>query len=179
MTQARWVVIGMLLLLAMPAAADKRVLLRFDESGHYVHKVIEMRARQTFKPVRSSQHGGRQSVAETTLPMSPIARGRSADHKSSGNRSRKADAPDFNGYARLVWLDRRGAEISRTEVPDPRITHSPSHIDGIGASRTALNSGAWLATGPDGAHWLAIQLMANLSLGLGPEQWQVELFEKN
>lgn len=164
-------------LVSIPAKADVRVLFRFDAAGHHVHRVVSVRAQQNFKaddaPLTGS--GTRRAITESPAPLSAIASGRSADHQQ-GSQVRQLNAKHLRaGYADLVWFDENGLQISQTNVPDPRITHSPLHIDGADASRTALESGAWLATGPDSARSLTIKLPADTLLGLGSELWNVSL----
>lgn len=165
-------------LLAVPAQADIRVLFRFDGSGHHVHRVIHVVAQQAFKAndeARLTGIGTRRRINEPLAPLSAIASGRSADHPKNSQRSQFHVNPRRTGFADLIWFDERGLQLSQTSVPDPRITHSPLHIDGVNASRTAVESGAWLATGPDSARSMTITLPADTDLGLGPELWQVFL----
>jgi len=160
----------------VPAHADVRVLLRFDATGHHVHRVISISAPEIFRPDREgSSDGSRRNIATARAPLSAIAGGRSSDHGENSQRFETTEKRDREGFAQLAWFDDRGLLISQTVVPDPRITHSPSHIVGAEASRVGLENGAWLATGPDAARSLSIRLGSDFSLGLGPEQWQVLL----
>ncbi len=166
-------------LVSVPAQADVRVLFRFDESGHHVHRVIHVVAQQAFKTNDEAPLTGigtRRRINEPVAPpMSAIASGRSADHQQNSQSMQLLANPDRAGFAEIVWFDETGLKLSQTSVPDPRVTHSPLHIEGVNASRMALESGAWLATGPDTARNLTITLRADVDLGLGPELWQVSL----
>jgi len=108
------------------------------------------------------------------LPITPIDRGRSWQNaKVSEVRRKQALAMD--GFARLVWFDISGNELAETEVPDPRVVHSPSHAEGIRASWRGLTEGAWLATGPNSAVSVTVLLPESLILQLAPEIWTMEL----
>lgn|GEM_PF-1093879 len=163
-------------LASVPAHADIRVLLRFDATGHHVHRVINIAAPKSFRPdSEDASNGSRRSIATAPAPLSAIAGGRSSDHGENLRRPETSVKPVREGFARLSWFDDSGLLISQTSVPDPRVTHSPSHIVGDVAARVGLNDGAWLATGPDAAKTLSIRLGSNFRLGLGPEQWKVLL----
>ena len=165
-------------LVSVPAQADVRVLFRFDESGHHVHRIVHVVAQKSFKANDEESLtaiGTRRRLNKPPAPLTAIASGRSADHRQDSKTSSFLANPGRAGFADIIWFDENGSELSQTKVPDPRVTHSPLHIEGANASRMALETGAWLATGPDSAHSLIITLRADVDLGLGPELWQVWL----
>ena len=79
------------------------------------------------------------------------------------------------GFVIVLWLDDQGLQQASTKVPDPRLSHGPSHVDGLSKSRHGERSGAWLVTGPSEATQLLVLLPEDLSLGLGYEMWEVSL----
>ena len=160
------------------AEADIRVLFRFDESGHEVHRVFSMAPRISFKQssVDSSDGEGisarRRNLSQQS--MSPIEAGRSASigiESESFSRSKK----EVGEYCRLDWYDAAGNRISTTQAPDPRITRSISHINSNSDVLAVVKQGGWVATGPDEATYVQVFLPQMIALALGPEQWHVDL----
>jgi len=132
-------------------ADEQRVLIRFDDSGHQVKNVW-------------------QTGANTGKIKEPLAR-------SSQTMPFDAAALSYPepGSALVVWLDSQHVELLRSFEPDPRLSHAPSHINGAGQSRIGGREGAWLITGPVLAVSVYIMLPADLSVGLGPERWELAL----
>lgn len=133
-------------------AVEQRVLLSFDNAGHRVEKILHT--------------DNRQVLTDTPVPQEFIA-----------------VAPDLPalqkelvpGFVIVLWLDDQGLQQASTKVPDPRLSHGPSHVDGLSKSRHGERSGAWLVTGPSEATQLLVLLPEDLSLGLGYEMWEVSL----
>ncbi len=161
------------LLMSNLASADVRVLIRFDSSGHYTHRIFDMASSGQFE---IGQKTAKQSDLKSTpiYSASPISRGRSVAGASSLPRAAKGSA-DINGFIRLVWKQADGVQLAQTQIPDPRIVHSPAHVQGFQASRAALESGAWLATGPSDATSVVIYMPESVSLGLMQETWTLAL----
>jgi hypothetical protein len=146
------IVVGLLVAsFGTQACAAQRVLIRFDESGFHVHRVIRI------------EHSGAMTSNSNTESDSAVASLSAALQKLT------------SGRATLIWQDQNLEWIEATVVPDPRITHSPSHADGDYASRTDLSSGAWIADGPDDARRVVVLLPAAEELGLAFEQWPLWL----
>lgn len=135
-------------------AGEINVLLSFDSAGH---KVVLVR-----------------HIASTSKHPSKISEAKEAD---------KIEIEDMDmlintlqpSVATLVWKDDQGTWQSRTQEPDPRVTRSPGHIDGVSAGQFSEREGAWLVSGPDTATSLTILLPADIGLGLGFEQWDVSV----
>ena len=133
-------------------AAEQRVLLSFDNAGHRVEKILHT--------------DNRQVLAETPDPQE--------------DNAVVPDLPALQneliaGFVIVLWLDDQGLQQASTKVPDPRLSHGPSHVDGLSKSRHGERSGAWLVTGPSEATQLLVLLPEDLSLGLGFEMWEVSL----
>jgi len=149
------------LLLSFPLSADIRVLFFFDESGH--------RLRNTYPIESRLSVGSRQSNR-----ISPISGGRSVQN-ASRQKNAENKGGKLAGYAHLTWMDSNGVTLATTRVPDPRIAHSPGHVQAQSASLVARSEGAWLAIGPDNADSVSVVLPETLSINLGQEQWLVRL----
>jgi len=150
-------------IIATVAQADLRVLFRFDESGHHVHSLTKAPSRQL---LRKSASDGASILA------------RSADMAHWPSVEERVDAARMNLHestATLLWFDANGRWLSNTQVPDPRVTHSPAHIDGVTESFVSLSTGAWLANGPDEAALVTILFPAHAALALGAEEWHAEM----
>ena len=137
---------------ALASTYDLRVLLRFDDAGHHVEKIVRTKQDNTFTAT------SRQSNSARVFP--------------DFDALREAVRP---GVASLIWLDDQGYVISVTTAPDPRVSHSPAHIAGVNESRLASESGAWLVSGPEETVKLLIMLPINVSPALAAEQWEVLL----
>ncbi len=131
-------------------ASEQRVLLSFDNSGHHVRNIIRSEA-QSLQP-------------EPTLISAP-----------EGIYLQAVLADLEPGQASLLWLDDQGDWYPSTQVPDPRVSHAPGHINGAENTLVSDVSGAWLVSGPSKASRLIILLPRNTALGLGFEQWEVTL----
>ncbi len=117
-------------LISLVVVADIRVLVRFDESGHFVHSLTEAPT---------------QKVLRKTAPDSTVISARSTQLThvlSPSDRIEAARALLRDETATLLWFDASGIWLSNTEEPDPRVTRAPSHIDGDSKSHTGLNHGA-------------------------------------
>jgi uncharacterized protein YcfL len=169
----KWLLLVGCLLFGGQANADLRVLFRFDGSGHFVHRVIPVNYGQdSSRSKKSSQQNASQIL--NSLPVSAIERGRSWKN-AEVSQLRKKQANYLDGFVRLTWFDAAGVELAQTEVPDPRVAHSPSHAEGFNASRSEVLEGAWLATGPDLATSVSISLPESSKLDLAAEYWNLEL----
>ena len=164
------------LLVSGSVQADIRVLFRFDESGHFVHRIIQTASQRQLSSAKRSHSENSHHTAKPVRPetASPIDRGRDWQNASIPTH-RRTDAGLSEEFATLVWLDASGDELIKTEVSDPRIVHSPSHAEGFNASQSGLAAGAWLATGPDLAVRVHIFLPESVVLGLPSEVWILEL----
>lgn len=150
------VILGLFLnvtLICSQSFATQRVLIKFDESGFRVHQVISVEDRRAMMS---------RVKPEATRDIASL---------SAAMRSLKS------GQATLVWQDQNLEWIETTVVPDPRITHSPSHVVGGFASRADLLSGAWIADGPDRAWRVVVLLPAVAEIGLAFEQWPLWLYD--
>lgn len=165
-----------LLLIVGSVEADIRVLIRFDESGHYVHRVFQVAVRQDLSAVRAArvQNLNQSDAVAKPLPVSPIQRGRSWQN-AQVSEGRKKQSNVTDGFARLVWFDNTGKELTQTEVDDPRIVHSPSHTEAVNASRSGKTEGAWLVSGPESAVKVTISLPESTVLSLAAELWILDL----
>lgn len=136
-----------------PAYSELRILFSFDETGHQVHQLTRVEARDSFRSLPD------ESRSAPVLPSFSI------------------DSIELQpGEATLVWQDGQLAVIDVTRVPDPRILHSPGHIAGLdAASRVGARAGAWLVDAPDNAKHVVILLPANPNLYLASEQWPLWL----
>lgn len=148
------------------ALADLRVLFRFDESGHHVHSLTKAPTRQRLgklsKQIATAAAGARNQSPEL----------------SASERVVLARLQQQPRIATLIWFGADGRWLGNSEVPDPRIAHSPSHIDGVNESFIGLNHGAWLATGPDGAATVTVLFTAFDALALGTEEWHAVMSEE-
>lgn len=79
------------------------------------------------------------------------------------------------GLIVMLWLDENGELLASTEVADPRVAHSPNHTDAFVQSRHGLESGGWLANGPDGAESVVVEMPEKSALGLVSETWELSL----
>lgn len=75
----------------------------------------------------------------------------------------------------MSWFDENGELLASTEVADPRVAHSPNHTDAFVQSRHGLESGGWLANGPDGAESVVVTMPEKSALGLVSESWELSL----
>ena len=165
-----------LLLLAGSAVADIRVLLRFDSSGHYVHRIIQLSSQQATDASKLAITSRIQPFLNpaTQLSVSPIERARSwrnARVPEIRNRQKSSSAR----FTTLTWFDSTGTELVKTEVPDPRIIHSPLHVDDSNASLVGLIEGAWMVSGPESASSVIVSLAELPTLGLAAEFWNLDL----
>ena len=169
----KWPLLISALLVSNLALADVRVLIRFDSSGHYAHRIFDMASSGQFE-IRRKTTKQSDLKSQPTVFASPISRGRSVAEASSFPRAAKGSV-DINGFIRLVWKQADGVQLAQTQLPDPRIVHSPAHVHGVQASRAGLESGAWLATGPSDATSVVIYMPESASLGLMQETWTLAL----
>ncbi|MFK7852724.1 MAG: hypothetical protein AB8B79_01370 [Granulosicoccus sp.] len=147
------------------ALADWRVLFRFDGSGHHVHSLTKAPTRER---LRKSSNLSASAPDARKLPMD----------LSASERVAAARLQLQPRIATLLWFDADGQWLGSTEVPDPRVAHSPSHIDGVNESYIGLNHGAWLATGPDEATTVTVLFAAFDALALGNEEWHAVMSEE-
>lgn len=163
------------LLFANSAFADLRLLIRFDESGHHLHRLFTVAPREILSKASTMQDtSARSNKSQPITEATPIARGRSVA-TASADPTPGRSVQGIDGFVRLVWEDSSGLQLAQTLLPDPRVVHSPTHITGVQASRAALTSGAWLATGPAEANSVTILLPESLPLGLSAETWILPL----
>lgn len=80
-----------------------------------------------------------------------------------------------DGVITMTWLDINGDALGSSEVADPRIAHSPNHTDAFIPSRLGLSSGGWVASGPDDAESVIVELPEKPALGLAAETWTLSL----
>lgn len=139
-----------------PVSAELRVLFRFNENGHSVHRVVDLATRQAIM--------SKGSAARTPLHGFEV---------SLGNEVRRRLSE--TGLVNVIWWDINGARISTTEVPDPRITRSPAHVDGSVSTFAALKAGGWMVTGPGNAVAVSVFFPSYLELGLNEAHWQASL----
>ncbi|MDB4222223.1 hypothetical protein N9850_00505 [Granulosicoccus sp.] len=172
----KWLLLLGSLLVSGHLQADIRVLFRFDVSGHFVHRIYQVASRErlTAAKISPSVNSNKAAKPAMVLSVSPIDRGRSWKNAVISEERRK-QAEVVDGFARLVWFDTSGIELTQTEVPDPRIVHSPSHAEGFNASRSGLTAGAWLASGPETAFRVTVFLPESTVLGLAAEFWSLDL----
>jgi len=133
-------------------AAEVRVLLSFDNSGHRVEQIMQFDSAThalSQRPVNAVPEQN-QTLESAILSLQPR-------------------------MATLIWLDAQGRWRAQTTEPDPRVAHSPAHIDGTDSGLVGEVAGAWLVSGPDSASSLTILLPADVTLGLGFEQWTLSL----
>lgn len=154
------VLLGMLYTAAW---ADLRVLFRFDASGHHVHSLTNAPQRELLrKPAfKNDKTTSRQINSTHSLSIS--------------ERIAAAVAQLRPATATLLWFDANGVWLSNSETPDPRLAHSPAHIDGVNESFVSLDHGAWLASGPNDAASVTILFPSHVALVLGFEQWHAVL----
>lgn len=169
----KWPLLASALLLSNMAFADVRVLVRFDSTGHYAHRIFDMGSSSKLGTDQKSPSGSLLKSAPV-FSASPIARGRSVNQASSSPVAAKGRV-GINGFIRLIWKSADGVQLAQTLLPDPRIVHSPAHVQGVQASRAGLKSGAWLATGPSTASSVEIYMPESASLGLTQEFWTLSL----
>ena len=171
----KWFVLVCSLLLFGTVEADIRVLFRFDTSGHFVHRVIQVASPNAISAERKSLTKN-SNPDLSARSVSPIDRARSWRNAEVPEVRRKKKGT-VDGFATLTWFDASGAEMTQTEVPDPRIVHSPSHVDGVNASRNAVSEGAWLVAGPDSASSVHVSLPELTILGLAAQSWTLPLVQ--
>ena len=172
----KWLLLVGSLLVSGQLQSDIRVLFRFDASGHFVHQIFQVASREVLTAAKISPAVKPNQAAKSAMPLSvsPIDRGRS--WKSAViSEERKKQTEVADGFARLVWFELSGNELTQTAVPDPRIFHSPSHAEGFNASRSGLTAGAWLASGPETAFRVTVFLPESTVLGLAAEFWSLDL----
>ncbi len=172
----RWFLLLAVLLISNTASADLRLLIRFDESGHFLHRLFVVPPQERLAKSTELSLSARNSanISEPIIGSAPIARGRSIA-SASVNPAPGRSVQGIDSFVRLVWENTDGQQIAQTLLPDPRVVHSPTHINGIQASRTGLTSGAWLATGPSEADSVTILLPESQPLGLAAEIWTLRL----
>ncbi|MFK8075330.1 MAG: hypothetical protein AB8B84_01995 [Granulosicoccus sp.] len=172
----RWYWLLAISLISNTASADVRLLIRFDESGHFLHRLFPVAPEERLAKSTelSSSASISAKISQPTIGSAPIARGRSIASASVYPASGRS-IQGIDTFVRLVWKNSDGQQIAQTLLPDPRVVHSPTHINGIEASRTALTSGAWLATGPSEAASVTILLPESQPLGLAAETWSLRL----
>jgi hypothetical protein len=172
----KWLILIGTLLIFGNVEADIRVLFRFDASGHFVHRIYQIggQQKQAAANISSTKNSNQATNSVRSFPVSPIERGRSWQNASVPEVRRKQQGA-VDGFAQLVWFDLSGNDLVQTEVPDPRIVHSPSHTLGFNASRNGLVEGAWLASGPELAVSVTVLLPESTILGLANEFWVLEL----
>jgi hypothetical protein len=172
----KWLMLISSLLISGNVDAGIRVLFSFDESGHFVHRIIQVTSQENPVAAKISFTKDFNQTASSGPPLSasPIERGRSWQNALVSEVRRKQTGA-MDGFARLVWFGVSGVELFQTEVPDPRIVHSPGHTEGVDASQNGLTAGAWLAAGPDLAVRVTVSLPETPFLGLAAEFWNLEL----
>jgi hypothetical protein len=172
----KWLFLIGSLLISGHLQAEIRVLFSFDESGHFVHRIIQLANREELNAAKISPRINRNQAAKSALTFSssPIDRGRSWKN-AVGSEERRKQTAVVDGFVRLVWFDMSGNELTQTELPDPRIVHSPSHAEGFNASRSGLKAGAWLANGPESAFKVTVFFPESTILGLAAEFWSLDL----
>ena len=111
---------------------------------------------QVHRVVSTAKPGTAPAVAGTVLPSRPGA-----------------------AAAVLTWRDATGAIILVTTLPDPRLSRSPGHNNGTYPSLLGLEQGAWVASGPEHATSVDIELPENLALALGPVTGSFVLEKEN
>lgn len=172
----RWLLLLAVLLFSKTASADLRLLIRFDESGHFLHRLFTVPPQERLAKSTTLNPSARnsESMSQPIIGSAPIARGRSVA-SASVNPAPGRSVQGIDAFVRLVWENSDGIQIAQTLLPDPRVVHSPTHINGLQASRSGLASGAWLATGPSEANSVTILLPESLPLGLASETWTLQL----
>ena len=79
----------------------------------------------------------------------------------------------------MKWVDSNGQLLALTQIPDPRVTSSPGHVNPSSASRVGLTEGAWVGDGPDGTEMVTVEFPESVALGLSQETWSVSLRQNN
>ena len=79
----------------------------------------------------------------------------------------------------MKWVDSNGQLLALTQIPDPRVTSSPGHVNPSSGSRVGLSAGAWVGKGPDGTETVTIEFPESVALGLSQETWSVTLRQNN
>jgi len=160
-------------------SADVRVLIRFDASGHHVHKLVHLPTVKQPETTRDDLVPSSPQATDTRRGT-PINRSRSLVAATAPIPSLTGQGPTQfltrnREFVTIHWFDVSGSLIAETFVTDPRIAHSPAHVQVVAASKTGFRTGAWLAIGPDSADNFSIYLPENPTLDLPAEVWQLSL----
>lgn len=135
------------LLFATQLFASQRVLIRFDESGHHLHRVVPIAAEKFVL----------QSDSKSTVL------------KDAEQQQRYA--------MRIQWYDSAGNLLATDYQADPRVSHTPSQNRDTKPTFVRLLDGAYVVTGPVQGTLLQITLPDRFDVGLAAEIWQVYLPE--
>ena len=127
------------------ASAELRVLIKYDQSEHSVHRLIEMK----------SNHAATEAI--------------------NAMRAKKALTVRQPGMVDVVWKSVDGSVLHRDAMVDPRLTHAPLSGVESSPALIGINEGAYMVSGPSGTRYLEINLPANFALSLPEQTWQFEL----
>lgn len=146
--QCSWVrimCVAAALLLASPVLASQRVLIRFDETGHHLHRVVSI-------------------AVEKSAPQSD----------SKVPVSKDVVSPQRYAM-QIRWYDPTGNLLATDYQADPRVSHAPSQKSSVKPTFVRLLNGAYVVTGPPQSTLLQIKLPDRLDVGLAAEIWQIHL----
>lgn len=145
----RCICVAVTLLFASQLFAAQRILIRFDESGHHIHRVVAV-APKKFVP---------QSDTQELKPRAAELQKRYA--------------------MQVQWYDSSGYLLATDYLTDPRVSHTPSHTSSENRDAkptfVRLLDGAYVVTGPSQSTLLHINLPDRFDVGLAAETWQVYL----
>ncbi len=127
------------------ASAELRVLIKFDQSEHSVHRLVEMK----------SNHAATNAINAMRAKEEPTGR--------------------QPGMVDVVWKSVDGSVLHRNAMVDPRLTHAPLSSRESSPALIGINEGAYMVSGPSGSRYLEINLPANFALSLPEQTWQFEL----
>jgi len=146
--------------LGLSANGEFRALIRFDHTGHHLHRLVR------YEPTPQSDFSPRSSAQHRRAPAS--FSGRYSDNKPIA----------FAASPNLIvvqWLAADGQVLATHSGSDPRLTHAPLTADGLAPIFAVLPEGAYLLSGPLTSSHIQIDLPANPVLGLLAEQWNLSL----
>ncbi len=145
----RIISVAVMLLFSSQLLAEQRVLIRFDETGHHLHRVVSL-------------------TAEKTVPLSDTKEAVSTNALSPQRYDMQ-----------VQWYDSVGNLLATHHQADPRVSHAPSQQRSVKPTFVRLLNGAYVVTGPASSTLVHIKLPDRLDVGLAAETWQVHLLREN
>lgn len=134
------------LLFSGAAQAQLRVLVKFDETEHRIHRLVTVKSNNPELAQQLALHADELSADELRA-----------------------------GKVSVLWLSVDGAVLLRSAMEDPRITHAPLSGADSNPTFVSLSEGAYMVSGPKSSAMLEIRLPANSALGLQAQIWQFQL----